>query len=102
MDKIPETQALFLEDFKWRDTGARRFGRFSTGRFALRSVHRKSAVAATDFPITRRIEEYKVAHRSPEPWVDRDDKLTPEALSGFTGWGIDLSHTALFGLSDRI
>lgn len=41
MDKIPETQALFSKISSGRDTGARRFGRFSTGRFALRSVRRR-------------------------------------------------------------
>ena len=80
MDKIPETQALFLEDFKWRDTGARRFGRFSTGRFALRSVRRRVRCRDPIFRSRACIEEYKKLLIESGTWVDRDDKLTPEAL----------------------
>lgn len=40
----------------------------------------KSALPRPDFPITRRIEEYKKLLIESGTWVDRDDKLTPEAL----------------------
>ena len=65
MDKIPETQAL-------REVFDR------TIRPSERAE--KSALPRPDFPITRRIEEYKKLLIESGTWVDRDDKLTPEAL----------------------
>lgn len=80
MDKIPETQTLFLEDFKWK--GDRRPALREVFDRTIRPSERaeKSALPRPDFPITRRIEEYKKALVESGTWVDRDDKLTPEAL----------------------
>ena len=80
MDKIPETQALFLEDFKWE--GHRRPVLREVFDRTIRPSERaeKSALPRPDFPITRRIEEYKTLLIESGTWVDRDDKLTPEAL----------------------
>jgi 3-oxoacyl-[acyl-carrier-protein] synthase-3 len=80
MDKIPETQALFLEDFKWE--GHRRPALREVFDRTIRPSERaeKSALPRPDFPITRRIEEYKTLLIESGTWVDRDDKLTPEAL----------------------
>ena len=80
MDKIPETQALFLEDFKWE--GHRRPALREVFARTIRPSERaeKSALPRPDFPITRRIEEYKKMLIESGTWVDRDDKLTPEAL----------------------
>jgi lipopolysaccharide export system protein LptA len=80
MDKIPETQALFLEDFKWE--GHRRPALREVFDRTIRPSERaeKSALPRPDFPITRRIEEYKKLLIESGTWVDRDDKLTPEAL----------------------
>ena len=80
MDKIPETQALFLEDFKWE--GHRRPALREVFDRTIRPSERaeKSALPRPDFPITRRIEESKKLLIESGTWVDRDDKLTPEAL----------------------
>lgn len=80
MDKIPETHALFLEDFKWE--GHRRPVLREVFDRTIRPSERaeKSALPRPDFPITRRIEEYKTLLIESGTWVDRDDKLTPEAL----------------------
>ncbi|WP_283115882.1 OstA-like protein [Alistipes putredinis] len=80
MDKIPETQALFLEDFKWE--GHRRPALREVFDRTIRPSERaeKSALPRPDFPITRRIEEYKKLLIESGTWVDRGDRLPPEAL----------------------
>lgn len=67
MDKIPETQALFSKISSGRDTGARRFGRFSTGRFALRSVRRRVRCRDPIFRSRAVSRSIKSCSSSPEP-----------------------------------
>ena len=80
MDKIPETQALFLEDFKWKGDRRPTLREVFDRRIRPSEREEKSALPKPDFPITRRIEDYKKALIESGTWVDRDDKLTPEAL----------------------
>ncbi len=80
MDKIPETQPLFLEGFTWQDE--RRpfqhdvFDR--TIRPSLREV--KEALPRPTFPISERLNEYKRRIIERDEWYDRNDVLTPEVI----------------------
>lgn len=80
MDKIPETQERFLENFSWE--GARRPSLREVFDRTIRPSEReeKSKISKPDFPITRRIEEYKRQLVERGDWVDRDDRLTPDIL----------------------
>lgn len=80
MDKIPETQLRFLDDFKWE--GDRRPTLREVFDRKIRPSERKakSALRRPDFPISRRIETYKKTLIDSGRWVDRDDKLSPEAI----------------------
>lgn len=80
MDKIPETQLRFLQDFKWE--GGRRPTLREVFDRKIRPSDRKakSALRRPDFPISRRIETYKKTLIDSGRWVDRDDKLSPEAI----------------------
>lgn len=80
MDKIPETQALFLDDFKWQGDRRPTLREVFDRKIRPSEREEKSALPKPDFPITRRIEDYKKALIESGTWVDRDDKLTPEAL----------------------
>ncbi|MDE5707267.1 MAG: hypothetical protein K2H69_03730, partial [Alistipes sp.] len=80
MNMIPETQDRFLENFSWE--GARRplLREVFDRRIRPSERERKSGLAKPDFPITRRIEEYKRQLIQRGTWVDRDDRLTPDIL----------------------
>ena len=80
MDKIPETQSLFLQDFAWhadkRPTQDSVFTR--TLRPSLRVE--KEALPRPKFPIAKRIGDYRVRLVERKEWRDRNDILTQEVV----------------------
>lgn len=89
MDKIPETQPLFLQGFTWQDE--RRpfqhdvFDR--TIRPSLREA--KTALPRPTFPISEKMERYKREIIERNEWYDRNDVLTQEViewLESETNW----------------
>ena len=80
MDKIPETQSLFLPDFAWhadkRPTQDSVFTR--TLRPSLRAE--KEALQRPKFPIAKRIGDYRTRLVERKEWRDRNDILTQEVV----------------------
>ncbi len=87
MDKIPETQELFLKDFKWE--GKRRPTQAEVFDRRLRPSERgeKSRLPQPQFPILQRIEAYKSRLIESGRWLDRDDGLAPEAAEWMNSLG---------------
>lgn len=88
MDKIPVTQKLYLEDFKWE--GERRPHLRDVFERQIRPSEReeKSKLKQPDFPLTRRINTYKASMIESGVWVDRDDKLSPETMEWLQWLGV--------------
>lgn len=80
MDKIPETQPLFLDGFAWH--ADRRPARDSVFTRTIRPSVRaeKEALSRPTFPISKRIEEYKGRLIERNEWYDRNDILTQEVI----------------------
>ena len=80
MDKIPETQPLFLEGFAWhadkRPTQDSVFTR--TLRPSIRAE--KEALPRPTFPISKRISDYRTRLIQRGEWRDRNDILTQEVI----------------------
>lgn len=80
MDKIPETQDRFLENFSWEGARRPQLREVFDRRIRPSVREEKSRLPKPDFPITRRIEEYRRQLVGQGVWVDRDDRLTPDIL----------------------
>lgn len=80
MDKIPETQPLFLEGFAWHDN--RRPTQDSVFKRTLRPSIRaaKEALPRPEFPISKRIGDYRARLVEHNEWRDRNDILTHEVV----------------------
>ena len=80
MDKIPETQPLFLEGFAWH--ADRRPAQDSVFTRTIRPSVRaeKSALPQPTFPISKRISDYRVRLVERNEWSDRNDILTQEVI----------------------
>lgn len=80
MDKIPETQPLFLKDFAWHED--RRPAQDSVFTRTLRASVReaKSMLPRPDFPISKEIGEYRTLIIDNKEWRDRNDILTQEVI----------------------
>ena len=80
MDKIPETQPLFLEGFAWHaDKRPSQDSVFTrTIRPSIRTE--KEALPRPTFPISKRIGNYKTRLINSNEWRDRNDILTQEVI----------------------
>ncbi len=81
MEKMPEDQELFLEDFKWE--ASRRPTRDSIvgGRTVRPSMRQeRELLPRPSFPIRAQIDRQRERLVEEERWSDRDDVLTPFAL----------------------
>ena len=80
MDKIPETQPLFLEGFAWHaDKRPSQDSVFTrTIRPSIRTE--KEALPRPTFPISKRIGNYKTQLINSNEWRDRNDILTQEVI----------------------
>lgn len=80
MDKIPETQSLFLEGFAWHDN--RRPAQDSVFKRTLRPSIRatKESLPRPEFPISKRIGDYRARLVEGNAWRDRNDILTHEVV----------------------
>ena len=80
MDKIPETQPLFLDGFAWHDD--KRPARDSVLTRSIRPSVRteKEALQRPQFPISKRIADYRTRLTDRKEWRDRNDILTQEVI----------------------
>lgn len=80
MDKIPETQPLFLDGFAWH--ADRRPAQDSVMTRAIRPSIRaeKMALPQPTFPISKRISDYRVRLVERDEWRDRNDILTQDVI----------------------
>ncbi len=80
MDKIPEGQDRFLEDFRWE--AARRPVLNDVFDRSIRPSERAWRVMLPKplFPISERIDTYRKSIIDSGFWADREDKLTPEVI----------------------
>ncbi len=81
LEKMPEDQELFLQDFKWE--ASRRPTRDSiVGGRTIRSSMRqeRELLPRPSFPIRAQIDRQRERLVEEERWSDRDDVLTPFAL----------------------
>lgn len=81
MEKMPEDQELFLQDFKWE--AERRPTRDSIvgGRTIRPSLrHERERIPRPSFPIRTEIDRQRERLVEEARWSDRDDVLTPFAL----------------------
>ena len=80
MAMIPETQDLYLKDFKWQ--GDRRPLRDSVCMRIIRHTRRSENLDARkpQFRITERIDYDRRRLVENRVWVDRLDELTPEVV----------------------
>lgn len=75
MDKIPPTQKLYLDGFKWE--GSRRPTQAEVFDRGIRPSERarRSELRHPDFPIMQRIEEHKKQLIEQRRWTDRNDQV---------------------------
>lgn len=80
MDKIPETQPLFLQGFAWH--GNKRPSRDSVSTRVIRPSLRaeKEALPRPKFPISKRVGDYRTRLVERNEWRDRNDILTQEVI----------------------
>lgn len=78
MDKIPETQELFLKVFKWENTRRPTRGDVFDRRLRPSQREEKSRLPRPRFPILERLERRKAMLIERGRWADRNDVLTPE------------------------
>lgn len=80
MDKIPESQARFLQNFKWE--AERRPERAGIFDRTIRPTQRaeKEALPRPKFPIMEAMERRKRQLIERGVWLDRNDVLTPETV----------------------
>ena len=80
MDKIPETQPLFLQDFAWH--ADRRPAQDSVCTRTIRPSERavKEALPRPMFLIRKRIDDYRERLIRRNEWRDRNDILTQEVI----------------------
>ena len=80
MEKIPETQELFLNGFTWQDY--RRPSRDSVFTRVIRPSLRaeKEALPLPSFPISKQIESFKVRLMEQDRWYDRDETLSGDVI----------------------
>lgn len=88
IDKIPATQSLYLEDFKWEAERRPQLRDVFDRQIRPSERKEKSVLRQPDFPLTRRINNYKSALIDAGVWVDRDDKLSPETLEWLQWLGV--------------
>ncbi len=81
LDKMPEDQELFLEDFKW-EAGRRPTRDSIVGGRTIRPSLRqeRERIPRPSFPIRAQIDRQRERLVEEERWSDRDDVLTPFAL----------------------
>lgn len=92
MDKIPETQELFLRGFKWE--GARRPTQREVFDRTIRPSERemREELAHPDFPIMRRIEEYKQRLIEQRRWTDRNDQVDQATVEWMRELGFEVGQ----------
>ena len=80
MDKIPADVELFLKDFKWE--ASRRPAQRDVFDRRIRPSQReaKSRLQRPQFPISARIEAYKLRLVESRRWSDRDDVVQPDVI----------------------
>ncbi len=80
MDKIPETQPLFLQGFAWH--ADKRPTQDSIFTRVLRTSQRsaKEALPRPKFPISKRINDYRERLVKRNEWRDRNDILTQDVI----------------------
>ena len=80
MDKIPETQPLFLQGFAWHED--KRPTQDSIFTRILRPSQRseKEALSRPKFPISKRINDYRERLVKRNEWRDRNDILTQDVI----------------------
>lgn len=92
MDKIPESQSLFLPDFKWE--GARRPTREMVAPVRIRPSERaeRSQLPHPDFPIQQRIEEHKKYLLEQRCWTDRMDQVDEATVEWMNSLGFEVGQ----------
>lgn len=92
MDKIPETQEFFLRGFKWE--GARRPTQREVFDRTIRPSERpmREELAHPDFPIMRRIEEYKQRLIEQRRWTDRNDQVDQATVEWMRELGFEVGQ----------
>lgn len=80
MDKIPESQPLFLQGFTWQEE--RRPSQDSVFKRTIRPSQRevKESLPRPSFPIASRIDAYRAELVSRRRWADRDDTLSQDVI----------------------
>lgn len=92
MDKIPETQELYLKDFRWE--GARRPTQADVFDRKVRPSDRetKSRLRHPDFPIMLRIEEHKKSLMEQRRWSDRNELVDPATTEWMRELGFEVGQ----------
>lgn len=92
MNKIPETQEFFLRGFKWE--GARRPTQREVFDRPIRPSERRmrQELAHPDFPIMRRIEEYRQRLIEQRRWTDRNDQVDQATVEWMRELGFEVGQ----------
>lgn len=80
MDKIPESQPLFLQGFSWQEE--KRPSQDSVFTRTVRPSQReqKESLPRPGFPITERMDSHRMMLIERRRWADRDDTLTADVI----------------------
>ena len=92
IDKLPADQELYLKGFKWE--GALRPTQSDVFDRRIRPSERgeRSALAHPDFPLQRRIEEYRRELVEQRRWVDRFDLVDPDTAEWMLSLGFEVGQ----------
>ncbi len=92
MDKVPESQELYLKGFKWE--GDRRPTQREVFDRPIRPSQRetKSRLAHPDFPIRRRIDDYKQRLVEQGRWSDRMDPVDDATVEWMRALGFEVGQ----------
>ncbi len=92
MDQIPEDQELYLKGFAWE--GARRPAKTDVFDRRIRPSQReeRSQLPHPDFPIMRRMEEFKTMLIEARRWTERADRVDPSTVEWMRELGFEVGQ----------
>lgn len=92
MDQIPEDQELYLKGFAWK--GDRRPAKTDVFDRAIRPSQReeRSQLPHPDFPIMRRMEEFKTMLIEARRWAERADRVDPATVEWMRELGYEVGQ----------
>ncbi|MCH5331829.1 MAG: hypothetical protein J1E33_05420 [Alistipes sp.] len=80
MDKIPESQPLFLQGFSWQEEKRPLQDSVFTRTVRPSQREQKEALPRPGFPITERMDSHRMMLIERRRWADRDDTLTADVI----------------------